>query len=622
MYQSEELPVVGPAEELAEKASLADRMVYRGLIEAAERFAAGSGLVVCGRSATRLLLGGADGLPPLVGLDSFQYDFACADAPRQAKALTDALWATDPEGLGHYAMMLSKIPGQLMLVLANGRALCTVQSLPTLRGVPIARVLSPSKRPAQFARDEAGAPLALPCLGPDLQLIGTYAALANPAKAESWPDLLSEEAALRALYLREAEARRALAIARSEHLRAGGAEGAQGSPGHRGPAGLAPEEARAAEGPGPRSAGPGGGAGEPGPSLAARARPGTAGLRRALLDHYATGPGRVLVGPFALAAMTGERGADATGRVQVVAAGSLEVEAAAARAIAQRLGYAADWTVNDPKCPVDPRLRRATVYVTRAGRREPVLDIYNAAAHELVPYATVSSWGAARSRLRARTGGSENGAGGAPGAGPAGPGPGARRPAWEAETPLSDPDPALLKVGTPFVLMRFLLADMWTIQVLLHMGAVSAGLADDVLADMLRSFQRASETYVGLLALHADPESRAVAGSCLLPLAHEAGAAYVGRLEDPELALRRAAAGRPDQRRYPPYYAAARREAKDGAESNGRDGAKGGAKGGAPGSERGLSCEDYAPSRRGSASSGLVRRAGWDDAWLCPGEDC
>lgn len=557
---------MGPAERLAEGASLVDRMVYRGLMEAAERRASESGLVVCGRAATRLLLGDpADpDLPPPVGLDSFQCEFAGGEAPRQAKALTDALWEADPEGLGHYAMMLSKVPGQLMLVLANGRTLFSVQSLPTLRGAPIAEVLTPTRRPAQFARDEAGEPLMLPCFGPELQLIGTYAALSNPSKAPSWGDLMSEEAALRALYYREAEEKHALAISRNAELR--------------------------------RVRGGGAPSGEEALGLAARAGPDTGRLRRALLDHYAAGPGRVLVGPYAVAAMIGG-GAAAQGRVQVVAAGSLEEEVRAAKAVVQRLGFSAEWATNDPKCPVDTRLRRATVYVTRVGGREPVLDIFNSAAHELVPYATVASWEAVRGDLRPRTlrdGGGEKEAGN-----------------------VSNPDPALLKIGTPFVLMRFLLTDMWTIQVLLRMGAVSGGYAEEVLGNMLRDFKRVAGLYTELLALCSEGRHLAGAGACVLPLAHGTGAAYVGRLEDPELAQRREAASRPDQRRYPAYYAAAARHPRDGAP---RDGAPP-AQGGGPPPARGLRCEEYAPSRSGSASAGLTRRAGWDDALGPGGED-
>lgn len=595
MYQSEELPVVEPAERLAEKESLADRMVYRGLMEAAERFAAGAGLIVRGRAATRLLLGDpADtDRPPPIGLDSFQYEFFSAEAPRQAKALADALWEAEPEGLGHYATMLSKVPGQLMLVLADGRALFAIQSLPPLRGAPLAEVVGPVRRPAQFARAGTGEPLALLCVGADLQLIETYAALSSPAKAAEWGGLLSVEAALRGLYESEAEEKHARALSRGAALRARGAAEARG-----GEEGGRSEEWGAPEGhPGdlwfPQALGP---PLEDGVlRLAARAGPDTARLRRALLDHYAAGPGRVLVGPFAIATMTGEgQGGMPQGRVQVVAAGGLEAEAEAARAVAQRLGFSADWSVNDPKCPVDSRLRRATVYVARGGRREPVLDIYNTAEHELVPYATVASWEAARGGLRAssaRAGGGERGAAGA------------RGPPECPDPPvLSSPDPSLLKVGTPFVQMRFLLVDMWTVQVLLRMGAVSGGHAAGVMAGMLRQFRRVAELYTDLLALFAEAGPRSVAGACLLPLAHKGGAAYVGRLEDPELAMRREAASRPDQKRYPAYYPAARRAAQGGA---------------APAGWR--CCEDYAPSRAGADGPGLASRAGWDDAWSAEG---
>ncbi len=607
MYRSAELPVVEPAEELAEKASLADRSPYRHLMEVAERFAVEAGLVVSGRAATRLLLGDpADpSRPPPVGLDSFQCEYVGSDAPRQAKALADAIWEAEPLGLGHYAMMLSKVPGKLMVVLANGRALFTVQSLPTLRGVPAADILVPSRRPAQFARDDTGAPLLLPCVGPELQLIGTYAALANPSKASSWGDLLSEEAALRALYYREAEKKHAMAIARRTEL-------------HGRERDLAESESEAEAEAGPDGESPGWQLGHSSlEALGARATPEASGLRRALLDHFATGPGRVLVGPYAIASITGtRRAASGHARVQVVSAGSLEEEAKIAGAIAKQFGFASDWAVNDPGCPVDPRLRRATVYVSRAGRREPVLDVFNSAAYELVPYATATNWEAVRADFPARA----SGGGRAPAAGPS-------RTRDEigmggetaTATPLSAPDPAALKIGTPFVLMRYRLADMWTIQALLRMGAVSGAFARGVLAEMLDDYRAVAGRYSELLALLAADGPRSAVIACILPLAHEAGAAYVGRLEDPELAMRRAVASRPDQRRYPAYYPAASKSAKAPMAESPKLTAEGAGLSQGGDSNNGLlCCGDYAPCRsaRGATKGGLARRAQWEDAWF------
>src|SRR5262245_54073200 len=120
-----QLDAVGDAEARAESVALEDRMRYKAFVEAAERFAAANGLVVGGPAATRLLLGdpGDPAAPPPVGLDSFQYDFYSGRAPALARALGDAMYDLDPQGLGHYTTVLTKVPGYHLTVAVDGRDL-------------------------------------------------------------------------------------------------------------------------------------------------------------------------------------------------------------------------------------------------------------------------------------------------------------------------------------------------------------------------------------------------------------------------------------------------------------------------------------------------------------------
>ncbi len=114
--------------------------------------------------------------------------------------------------------------------------------------------------------------------------------------------------------------------------------------------------------------------------------------------------------------------------------------------------------------------------------------------------------------------------------------------------------PAQLKIGTPFVLMRFRLVDMWTMQVLMRMGAASASYGKGILLEMLSGYTAAAEFYEKTLqGAAADPDAAAV---LLMP-----EAAYIGRLEDTDLALKRAALGRAGARFFPPYLPAQRRAA-------------------------------------------------------------
>jgi hypothetical protein len=478
------LEVVEDAERRAEAAAFKDRMCYEKFIEAGEQFAAKHALIVCGPAATRLLLSDPEALessPPILGLDSFQYDLFSGQAPTHARALGDAMYQLDPQGLGHYTTVMTKVTDYLLTVAVDGRDLFTVTSLPPYRGIRLVDIVNPSTRSAQFAKDGNGAPLRLLCTGPELQLIGVYMMLCNPAKAANWGELLETEAGLRGLFGQEIRAKIEAAVAR-----VGGAA--------RLPA----------------------------------AEP----LYRILRDKYAAGPSRVLIGPAAIALLTGKSvvGED---RLQVITAGRLDGDAQEIVALAKAAGVEVAWKIDDPKIPTDPRLRRMTVHAVLGSRREPILDVYNSAAFDLVPYVTLASaalWPKAASDKRAGA---------------------ASRRVHREKAPATSGPPATLKIGTPFVLMRYRLIDMWTLQILMQMGVINAGFAKATLNGMLSGYNAAAAHYESMLASAAhDPEG---ASHQLMPLT-----AYIGRLEDPELALKRAAQSRKGARFHPPYLPASR----------------------------------------------------------------
>jgi hypothetical protein len=497
------LEVVEDAERRAEAAAFKDRMCYEKFIEAGEQFAAKHGLIVCGPAATRLLLSNpedSESSPPILGLDSFQYDLFSGQAPAHARALGDVMYQLDPQGLGHYTTVITKVTDYLLTVAVDGRDLFTVTYLPPYRGIRLVDIVNPSTRPAQFAKDINGAPLRLLCTGPELQLIGVYMMLCNPAKAANWGELLETEAGLRVLFGQEIRAKIEAAV-----TRVGGAA--------RLPA----------------------------------AKP----LYRTLRDKYAAGPSRVLIGPAAIALLTGKSVAGEE-RLQVITAGRLDGDAQEIVALAKAAGIEVAWKIDDPKIPTDPRLRRMTIHAVLGRRREPLLDVYNSAAFDLVPYVTLASaalWPGAALR-RGERAGREN-------------------------APATSGPPATLKIGTPFVLMRYRLIDMWTLQILMQMGVINAGFAKATLNGMLSGYNAAAAHYESMLASAAhDPEG---ASHQLMPLT-----AYIGRLEDPELALKRAAQSRTGARFHPPYLPASRNRVDDSGAATGDPPAEGAATGDPP----------------------------------------
>jgi hypothetical protein len=218
------------------------------------------------------------------------------------------------------------------------------------------------------------------------------------------------------------------------------------------------------------------------------------------------------------AALLAGRAPAPLGRLQLVSVDSLELEAAAVRALGARLGVEVQTAINDPKVPTDPRLRRLTAHLVtppspqRAGGKEAVLDVFNLAAHELVPFLVAAD---------------------------------GRR------------------VGTPFVIMRLRLVDAWTMLVLRALGAVPEGFAAGARREALAGFAAAERLYEGALARlggapAGPPEGGPPEGG---PPEGLAGAlmpsAFLGRLEDAALAAKRAAIQASSAARFfPPYYPA------------------------------------------------------------------
>jgi hypothetical protein len=451
------IDAIEDAQNRAETEAFNDRMQFAKFIEAGEHFAAQQGLIVGGAAATRLLLGDKVN-PPAIRFDSFQYDLFSAQALQHARCLGETLYRSDPDGLGHYTAVVTKVTDYFMSILVDGRPLFNVTALPQFRGIRAADLIAPCRRPAQFAKSKDGAPLRLLCVSPEVQLISVYGALCNPANAGDWGDHLMTEAALRALFVQDARPRLP----------------GKGSTTHRAPARICNR------------------------------------LLRDLLNKFAAGPSRVLVGSAAISLLLEEK-TPTEGQLQVITAGRLESEAEEIVALAKASGAEVSWKIDDVKVPTEPRLQRLSLSVVVGGRREPIIEVYNAAEFDLVPYTTLG----ANSRL-----------------GPEAP-------------------PRTLKIGTPFVLMRYQLISLWTIQVLSRMGAVAAADADAASATTASEFNAVAKYYEATIACAAsDPEAVALQ---LLPLT-----AYIGRLEEPELALRRTAQHLPGARFHSMYFPASR----------------------------------------------------------------
>lgn len=232
---------------------------------------------------------------------------------------------------------------------------------------------------------------------------------------------------------------------------------------------------------------------------------GNAGFWAALLATYAPGGGRVIIGQAASdprAILQGHM------RLQLVSARRPADEAGELRKLADAHDLRVETAVSEPRVPTDLQLQRLTGYfVGRDQKRQPFIDVYHLGQDELVPW--VEPKGAAG-----------------------------------------------VRVGAPFVVLRFYLVDLWTMMLLLHVKIVQASYAREVLHETLRNYTR---TAAALDAVYDGAPERAL--QTLFPFLGKKGgpAGFTGRWLNPETAQkRRDWRLRKGQPFAPPYYPAAR----------------------------------------------------------------
>ena len=452
--------VVGDAERRAKKITAArDRTKYTKFAVAALKYVAASpSALVGGDVATRMLLG--DALEP----NSIpQYLVYAENGVTIARGIADAIYAEDPDGLGHYAGVMTAIADYKFLISVDGRDIFTVIQLPKSSGSSTARVLTPSAGPVPFANIER-----IRFMSADLRLIEVYATLCDPRAAGDWAAAIADEQGLRRVFISEARGKIRAAVA-----------------------GGAPVVHRAST------------------------------LRRLLRDRFVAGPGRVLVGAAAIAIATGRRVANQDDRLQIVSLGKLEAESVE---IVELLGCSGVTArIDNPNLAVDPRLRRLTIHFESDGRREALIDVYNSAGFEAIPWQAVGEYSGGRRGRRAREP--------------------AKRAHETSELPTN------LRIGTPYVLMRYRLIDFWIVQLLLSNRVIGSDFAKGAMYGILSGFEAAAELCDAQIAKCASESPDAVG---LLPIT-----AYVGRIEDCALALRRKAATSIRRQYYPQYFSAA-----------------------------------------------------------------
>ena len=230
-----------------------------------------------------------------------------------------------------------------------------------------------------------------------------------------------------------------------------------------------------------------------------------AALQAAFVRDYLPDAGRVLLSP------------DGAPRPRVATSHDLAQERSALAAIARAHGLPFEGEAYEVRLPGDTQMRRMIAYYRPPGqKRVAVLDVYDAGVRELIPTedaAGPSVGGRARSPRRRAAGPPRNGS----------------------------PSRGGVRRGTLFARQRFCLVELWTVDLLACTGGLDPAVAARRRAACLAEVRGLAGEYARALA--------AGATEALLPARP---AAYVGRAENPVLAVKRR---RRDQKeRFGPYY--------------------------------------------------------------------
>jgi hypothetical protein len=422
MFATRVAETVGVAQAAAFDRGRKDRERFVPFLVAVEEFARAQKRVIGGRAATLMLMTGGPDISKELPLDAFHLVVYSPDPMRDASTLARKIYALDPKGLAQYTVMLPRHgtgrATEASIIVAQ-REVARILGLPRYRGVHIYELISPEMRPGLFSDKQVQK---TPCLGPEVQLLGSYSALCNPGRAGDWPQVLIEERRLREVFLANFEDKIQMRI-----------DGGKPSGGRSAGGGL-PE------------------------------------LRRAIAERFLCREGRVW--------LVDAESEEAGRRPACVSVFPLAKEQEALGAIADKLGAHVHFLENDPQLLDDTQMRRLTLYFKRGEHREPILDVYNIASYEAFPYL--------------------------------------RRTYGPAKTQY--------KLATAFGQARFLLVDVWTIQLLWKMESISESYA-------MRQLKMLLVRYRKLVPLMNDPETAFPA----LPT-H-----FVGRIDDPELAGKRRA---------------------------------------------------------------------------------
>jgi len=466
MYRSYD--VASAAEISAEKNVMLERSQYIAFYTAIEEYAYASNLIISGSMATKLLLKDDPFNKITPDIDFQVYEIYTDDAAQHATELSNRLYLKDPDGLGKITKMYTMIPGVLFGIEVNCRLIAKVVSFPRFKGQTTDAVI-PSLCAAFFAKNK-GQPLIVKTMGPEIQLLMIYKKLMSPASAGDWVDLLVYEQALRKELARTLESK----FENIENKIGGDGDSDNSDDSDDNDSDNSDDniiddssyDINVIEGRNTRH-----------PLYHHKGSATDESTRKKVYSMilgnytstYFTRPDVIMVGPAAIKCANGE---SITQNDRLQALIVVDADSEASSSMDQRdsplyrhgvhvasiiKGVKTQWNIANPRIPTDPHVQRLTVkyFDTSNEKFVAFMDIFAVNQYELIPFMYAELH----------------------------PHP------WETS------DGAIaqrVKIGTPIVLMRMRLVDIWTMQFLHTVGMADTAYSKQILKVMLKDYMDAA----------------------------------------------------------------------------------------------------------------------------------
>lgn len=429
MYSSD-LPIIEYSENIANEVIYEkDSKLYVNFFETVEKFISENNLIVSGNTANALLCD-LD-----INYNNF-YEVYSIDPFIHAKELATELFNLDPDGLGRYVYVMTKIYKKHFIISINFRMAVSIILFPKINNIGSIDIIPFVSKPSIFNED-----IKLLCMSPEIQLINIYYSLTNPAFIKSWKTDLQYE---RILSLQLTSTKR--------------------------------NEAKTHFHP----------------------------FRGILLDRFVPNYGRVLIGSAAINITTNIQipGMDL---LQVITENDFEYEFEEIKKLAE--DFNVTYKINDLNIIMDSRLKKMTVFINEHNQKIPIITIFNAAKFDLIPFVPINFlYGKVSKHLNSS-----------------------------------------IKVGTPFLIMRYKMIDLYLLNIVYKLGSIKIKFMEQMREEILNSYDHISKYYEKKIK-NCDIDK------FILPLSN-----YIGRFEQHDLHIKRvifqnALKSKEEGKFYPNYF--------------------------------------------------------------------